>query len=110
MKSAQFKDSVHRVCILHAKNKFVKASNQGSEPNAESFSEILKEFFTRRNNSLHDGSDEMAAIYHSVIGTVKLHGSSIWNYIETFIKNIFNGCRDYVNMVPGKITLATGQC
>ena len=36
----------------------------------------------------------------TVIGTVKLHGSSIWNFIGTFFKNIFNGCRDYVNMVP----------
>ena len=68
---------------------------------------------TQRNNSLHYGSDagaEMAATYHSVIGTVKLHGSSVWNFIGTFFKNIFNGCRDYVNMVPDKITLATGQC
>ena len=66
-----------------------------------------------RNNSLHYGSDagaEMAATYHSVIGTVKLHGSSVWNFIGTFFKNIFNGCRDYVNMVPDKITLATCQC
>lgn len=45
LKSAQFKDTVHQVCISHAKNKFVKASNQGSEPNAERFSEFLKEFF-----------------------------------------------------------------
>ena len=131
LKSAQFKDTIHQVCMSHAKNKFVKASNQGSEPNAERFSEILKEFFmrerryddaglspkerfpTQRNNSLHYGSDagaEMAATYHSVIGTVKLHGNSVWNFIGTFFKNIFNGCRDYVNMVPGKITLATGQC
>ena len=201
-KSAQFKDTVHQVCMSHAKNKFVKASNQGGEPTAERFSEILKEFFmrerkyddagltpkerfrerqslatkellielrslldseltkdsefrsryykealnylnrfwkeifaylddgelpidnnlaertirkltTQRNNSLHYGSDagaEMAATYHSVIGTVKLHGSSIWNFIGTFFKNIFNGCRDYVNMVPDKITLAIGQC
>ena len=29
---------------------------------------------------------------------------------ELFSKKIFNGCRDYVNMVPGKVTLATGQC
>lgn len=198
LKSAQFKDTVHQVCMSHAKNKFVKASNQGSEPNAERFSEFLKEFFmkerkyddagltpkerlrerqsletkellielrslldselsrdsefrsqyytealnylnrfwkeifaylddgelpidnnlaertirkltTQRNNSLHYGSDagaEMAATYHSVIGTVKLHGSSVWNFIGTFFKNIFNGCRDYVNMVPDKITLA----
>ena len=67
----------------------------------------------QRKNSLQDGSDagaEMAATYHSVIGTVKLHGSSVWNFLGTFFKNIFNGCRDYVNMVPDKITLATCQC
>ena len=202
LKSGRFKDTVHQVCMSHAKNKFVKASNQGGEPTAERFSEILKEFFmrerkyddagftskerlrerqglatkellielrslldseqskdsefrsryyrealnylnrfwkeifaylddgelpidnnlaertirkltTQRNNSLHYGSDagaEMATTYHSVIGTVKLHGSSIWNFIGTFFKNIFNGCRDYVNMVPDKITWAASQC
>ena len=36
-----------------------------------------------------DAGAEMAATYHSVIGTVKLHGSSIWNFIGTFLKNIF---------------------
>ena len=73
----------------------------------------IRKLTTQRNNSLHYGSDagaEMAATYHSVIGTVKLHGSSIWNFIGTFFKNIFNGCRDYVNMIPDKLTLATGQC
>ena len=202
LKSAQFKDTIHQVCMSHMNNKFVKAGNQGGEPVAERFSKLLKWFFskehiydeagltpeerlrerqsletkehlielrslleselsknsefrsqyytealnylkkfwkelfaflddgdlpidnnlaertirkltTQRNNSLHYGSDagaEMAATYHSVIGTVKLHGSSVWNFIGTFFKNIFNGCRDYVNMVPDKITLATGQC
>ena len=47
LKSARFKDTVHQVCMSHAKNKFVKASNQGSEPTAERFSEIFKEFFMR---------------------------------------------------------------
>lgn len=73
----------------------------------------IRKLTTWRNNSLHYGSDagaEMAATYHSVIGAVKLHGSSIWNFIGTFFKNIFNGCRDYVNMVPDKITLAASQC
>ena len=73
----------------------------------------IRKLTTHRNNSLHYGSDagaEMAATYHSVIGTVKLHGSSIWNFIGTFFKNIFNGCRDYVNMVPDKITWAASQC
>ena len=70
----------------------------------------IRKLTTQRNNSLHYGSDagaEMAAAYHSVIGTVKLHGSSVWNFIGTFFKNIFNGCRDYVNMVPDKIALVT---
>ena len=202
LKSARFKDTIHQVCMSHVNNKFVKAGNQGGEPMAERFSNLLKWFFlkehvydeagltpeerlrerqsletkehlielrslleselskdsefrsqyytealnylnrfwkkifaylddgelpidnnlaertirkltTQRNNSLHYGSDagaEMAATYHSVIGTVKLHGSSVWSFIGTFFKNIFNGCRDYVNMVPGKITLATSQC
>lgn len=40
---------------------------------------------------------------------VKLHGSSLWNLIGAFL-NIFNGCQDYVNMVPDKIALSTSQC
>ena len=64
-------------------------------------------------NSLHYGSDtgaEMAVTYHSVIGMIKFHSSSIWNFIGTFFKNIFNGYKDYVNVVPDKITLAASQC
>ena len=44
----------------------------------------IRKLTTQRNNSLHYGSDagaEMAATYHSVIGTVKLHGTSVWNFI-----------------------------
>ena len=73
----------------------------------------IRKLTTQRNNSLHYGSDvgaEMAATYHSVISTVKLHGSLAWDFIGTFFKKILNGCRDYVNMVPDKIALATGQC
>ena len=50
----------------------------------------IRKLTTHRNNSHHYGSDagaEMAATYHSVIGTVKRHGSSIWNFIGTFFKN-----------------------
>ena len=47
LKSARFKDTIHQVCMAHARNKFVKASNQGGEPAAERFCNILKEFFMR---------------------------------------------------------------
>lgn len=33
-----------------------------------------------------DADAEMAATYHSVIGTIKHHGSSIWNFIGTFFQ------------------------
>ena len=50
------------------------------------------QYLAEQNQDLRLTSDagaEMAAIYHSVIGTVKLHGSSVWNFIGTFFKNIF---------------------
>ena len=33
----------------------------------------------------------MATTYHSVIGTVKLHGSSVWNFIGIFFKISLTG-------------------
>lgn len=61
---------------------------------------------TARNNSLHFGSDvgaEMAATYHSIISTVKLHGKSVWNYLGEFFKKIFEGCRDYSTLLPSTL-------
>ena len=58
---------------------------------------------TARNNSLHYGSDvgaEMAATYHSIISTVKLHGKSVWGYLGEFFQKIFEGCRDYTSLMP----------
>ena len=45
MKSAKFKDTVHQVCMAHARNRFVKAANQGRKPNAALFVEDMKELF-----------------------------------------------------------------
>lgn len=71
----------------------------------------IRKLTTQRNNAFHYGSDaevEMAATYHSVIGIVKLQGSSAWDFIGAFFKKIFNGCRDYLNLIPNKISLANG--
>lgn len=62
---------------------------------------------TARNNSFHFGSDlsaQMAATYHSIISTVKLHGSSVWSYLGKFLKNLC-GCRDYSSLLPSCIGL-----
>ncbi len=50
--------------------------------------QTIRKLITQRNNSLHYDSDagtEMVATYHSVIGTVKFHGSSFWDFIRTFV-------------------------
>lgn len=52
---------------------------------------------------------KMAATYHSIISTVKLHGRSAWDYLGKFFVNIFNGCRDFFSLRPGNIGLATCQ-
>lgn len=44
----------------------------------------IRKLITQRNSSLHYGSDagaELAATYHSVIGTVKPH----WNFLEKYL-------------------------
>lgn len=57
----------------------------------------IRKLTAQRNNLLYYGNDagvEMAASYHhSVIGTVKLHGSSIWNVIGTFSQIFLMGVR-----------------
>ena len=54
-----------------------------------------------RNKSFHIGSDlgaQMSATYHSIISTMKLHGSSLWSYLGKFFTKIFEGCRDYSSL------------
>ena len=63
---------------------------------------------TARNKSFHLESDlgtQMSATYHSIISTVKLHGSSVWSYLGKFFTKIFEGCRDYSSLLPSCIGL-----
>ena len=197
LKSAQFKDTDHQICMAHAMAKFAKAANPGGDKAALPFHDdlslfckaehqydeegispeercvrrqslemksimirlrsrldaelarkdeerspyltealnYLKKFWDgifafqkdgnypidnniaertirkltiQRNNSLHFGSDagvEMAAAYHSVISTVKLHGMSCWRYLGDFFQKIFKGCRDFLSLTPSNIAV-----
>ena len=72
----------------------------------------IRHLTTQRNSMLHFGSDEgaeMAATYHSIISTVKMHGRSAWEFLGKFFTKIFNGCRDFVSLRPDKIGLAICQ-
>ena len=73
----------------------------------------IRKLTTRRNNSLHYGSDkgvEIAVAYHSVISTVKLHGMSCWRYLGEFFQKIFNGCRDFLSLTPANMGMAYANC
>lgn len=52
----------------------------------------------------------MAAAYHSVISTVKLHGMSSWHFLGEFFQKIFSGCRDFLSLTPLNIGLAYSKC
>ena len=72
----------------------------------------VRPFTTKRKNSLHFGSDEgaeIAAVYHSIISTVKLQGRSAWDYLGKFFTGIFNGCRGFLSLTPQNIDLAVCQ-
>ena len=65
-----------------------------------------------RKNSLHFGSDEgaeSAAVYHSLLSTVKLQGRFAWDYLGKFFTGIFNGCRDFLSLAPQNMNLAVCQ-
>ena len=74
--------------------------------------QAMHPFTTKWKNFLHFGSDEgaeIAAVYHSIISTVKLQGRSAWDYLGKFFTGIFNGCRDFLSLTPQNIDLAVCQ-
>lgn len=92
-KDSEFRSQYYREALNYL-NRFWKEIfiylDDGELPIDHNLAErTIRKLTTQRNNSLHYGSDanaEMAATYHSVIVMVKLHGSSIWNFIGTFSK------------------------
>ena len=68
----------------------------------------IRPLTTQRKNIIHFGSDEgakMAAVYHSIIGTVKLQGKSAWEYLGKFFVKVVEGCRDFASLTPKNIGL-----
>ena len=102
---------------LNYLHKFWKESftyiKDGRYPISNNLAErAVRPFTTKRKNSLHFGSDEgaeIAAVYHSIISTVKLQGRSTWDYLGKFFTGIFNGCRDFLSLAPQNIDLAVCQ-
>ena len=128
------KNAERKVADLTAKLKFADKNRFGDKSQKGNKSETSKNKQSDRNHDKDDfdgtpsslpansiGSEaskeepgtaapaEMAATYHSIISTVKMHGRSAWEYLGKFFTKIFNGCRDFVSLQPDKIGLAICQ-
>ena len=117
LKSEEEQKSCYMREALNYLHKFWKEAftyiKDGRYPISNNLAErAVRPFTTKRKNSLHFGSDEgaeIAAVYHSIISTVKLQGRSTWDYLGKFFTGIFNGCRDFLSLAPQNIDLAVCQ-
>lgn len=117
LKSEDNQQSCYMREALNYLHKFWKEAftyiKDGRYPISNNLAErAVRPFTTKRKNSLHFGCDEeaeIAAVYHSIISTVKLQGRSTWDYLGKFFTGIFNGCRDFLSLSPQNIDLAVCQ-
>lgn len=117
LKSEEEQKSCYMREALNYLHKFWKEAftyiKDGRYPISNNLAErAVRPFTTKRKNSLHFGSDEgaeIAAVYHSIISTVKLQGRSTWDYLGKFFTGIFNGCRDFLSLAPQNMDLAVCQ-
>ena len=117
LKSEEEQKSCYMREALNYLHKFWKEAftyiKDGRYPISNNLAErAVRPFTTKRKNLLHFGSDEgaeIAAVYHSIISTVKLQGRSTWDYLGKFFTGIFNGCRDFLSLAPQNIDLAVCQ-
>lgn len=56
-----------------------------------------------------DEGGEMAAVYHSIISTVKMLERSVWKFLRKFFTKMFNDCRYFFSLCPDKMGWAICQ-
>lgn len=62
-----------------------------------------------RKNSLSFASEdgiECSATYHTIVQTCRMMGVRVLKYFQSFFKIFKDGCRDFMNMLPGKLAIA----
>ena len=61
-----------------------------------------------RKNSLSFASEdgiECSATYHTIVQTCRMMGVRVLKYFQSFFKTFKDGCRDFMNMLPGKLAI-----
>ena len=106
--SKWYKDTRCKIVSIQVDDRPLDLCRKNFLQNYNAVSCVVRSLTTARNNSFHFGSDlsaQMSATYHSIISTVKLHGSSVWSYLGELFTKIFEGCRDYSSLLPSCIGL-----
>ena len=68
----------------------------------------VRPFNVDRKNTMTFGSEEgidFAAIYHTIIQTCRKIGVKVLKYLQGFFKKSSDGCRDYAQMLPGRLAI-----
>lgn len=61
-----------------------------------------------RKNSLSFASEdgiECSAAYHTIVQTCRMMRVRVLKYLQSFFKTFKDGCRDFMNMLPGKLAI-----
>src|SRR5574344_1361029 len=86
-------DIEHIYCLAHVRAKLVVAYNIGKVKEAHSLSFASE-----------DGI-ECSAAYHTIVQTCRMMRVRVLKYLQSFFKTFKDGCRDFMNMLPGKLAI-----
>ena len=97
----------HLLCMAHALNYFEEGlfmyRKDGRYPIDNNLAERQVRPVTALRKAIqHYGSDagaEMAAVYLSVVSTVKLAGQSVWRFIGDFFEDIVTGGKKHLSLL-----------
>lgn len=107
MKGVSKVSKEHLLCMAHALNYFEEClfmyRKDGRYPIDNNLAERQVRPVTALRKAIqHYGSDagaEMAAVYLSVVSTVKLAGQSVWRFIGDFFEDMVTGGKKYLSLL-----------
>lgn len=110
----EYRSPLYQKALTYLKNNWdnaIKYLEDGRYPMDNNAAErSVRPFCARRNSFEHFGSDagaEMAACYHSVIGTLVSKGASVWNGLGIIFNKVIDRIEDFFEIFAPPGTVST---
>lgn len=110
----EYRSPLYQTALTYLKNNWdnaIKYLDDGRYPIDNNTSERnVRPFCARRNSFEHFGSDEgaeMAACYHSVIGTLVTKGASVWDGLGKIFSKVIDKVEDVLGLLAPPGTVCT---